>query len=493
MLGRGGMGMVYEVHDRITKQRLALKAILPSILSKPKAVDRFVQEVNTARRLRHPGIVAVYDVRQAGPLLLFTMEYLDGKTLRQVLNERGKLPLDEAVALLEKLCDALEYAHQYTVHRDISPENVMLLPGGRVKLLDFGIAKSMDPSTYTATHMSMGKAYYMAPEQRKDAAAVDHRADIFPLGVMFFEMLTGEMPMGYSRLTDMAPDVPADCDAVIAKSIVPVTQRYNTVSEFRRAIHACADTLREQRREEEAAAEAARRQQEEEERARLTAEAAAKRRREEAEKRRQQEQAEARRQTELAEERSRLEQEDQRRPPPRKSRAPLFIGAAALIAVVAAVFMLTQDEDGPGGSRRSPGTETAEQREGPGPPGPHEDAAAGEGLTPAERSGDGSLPTPDADKTQEPEPGESRTFAGIEMVWIPPGSFDMGSPSGEESRDSDEKQHRVTLTKGFWMGKYEVTQAQWQAVMRSNPSNFKGSNLRWRTCLGTIARISFGS
>ena len=446
VLGRGGMGMVYEVTDRVTKQRLALKAILPSILSKPKAVDRFVQEVNTARRLRHPGIVAVYDVRQAGPLLLFTMEYLEGKTLREILNERGKLPLDETVALLEKLCDALEYAHQFTVHRDISPENVMLLPDGRVKLLDFGIAKSMDPSTYTATQMSMGKAYYMAPEQRKDAAAVDHRADIFPLGVMFFEMLTGEMPMGYNRLTDMAPDVPAECDEVIGKAIVPVGQRYNAVSEFRRAIHACEEVDRERRLKEEAAAEAAGRQREEEERARLAAAAAEKRRQEEgariaaenrrrqeeAEQRKRWEEAEARRQGELAEQRERLEREERVGPAPTRSRVPLFIGGAMLIAVVVAVFLFARDEDGRGGPL--PSQETEDGRPGGRP-------------------------------YQEPEPGELRTFAGIEMVWIPPGDFLMGSASSEENRDSDETQHRVTLSKGFWLGKYEVTQAEWQAVM----------------------------
>lgn len=239
VIGRGGMGLVYEVGDRITQQRLALKTILPSVLANEKAVKRFVQEVNTARRLRHPNIVAVYDVGQAGPLLYYTMEYLEGQSLRDILNQRGKLAFRDAVALMHPLCLALEHAHQFTVHRDISPENVMVLRSGKVRLLDFGIAKALDPGTLTATETSMGKAYYMAPEQRKDAAHVDARADIYSLGVMLFEMLTGEMPMGINRVTALCPDLPTECDELIAKALAPLDQRYKTTGEFRKALEQC--------------------------------------------------------------------------------------------------------------------------------------------------------------------------------------------------------------------------------------------------------------
>jgi formylglycine-generating enzyme required for sulfatase activity len=243
-LGQGGMGAVYEVADRLTRQRLALKVILPSILSNPKAVERFVQEVNTCRQLRHPGIVAVYDVRQDGPLLFFTMEYLEGKTVRQVLNTKGPLPLEEVADILRPLCYALEYAHRHTVHRDISPENIMVLNDGSVKLLDFGIAKAVDPSAAsTGTRQGIGKAYYIAPEQRKDAASVDHRADIYSLGVTFFELLTGEMPMGYNQVTALRPELPSECDDLFADSVTAVEMRYGSATKFRDALDVCIAAL----------------------------------------------------------------------------------------------------------------------------------------------------------------------------------------------------------------------------------------------------------
>ncbi|MCP4645979.1 MAG: serine/threonine protein kinase, partial [bacterium] len=161
VLGRGGMGVVYEVTDRLTQQRLALKTILPTVLGNPEAIERFVQEVNTARRLRHPGIVGVYDVRQVGPLLFFTMEYVEGRTLRSVLEERGMLPPPEAFHIVRQLCDALGYAHNITVHCDISPENVMVLNDGTVRLLDFGIARVMDIPSDSSPQRSLGKTHYV--------------------------------------------------------------------------------------------------------------------------------------------------------------------------------------------------------------------------------------------------------------------------------------------------------------------------------------------
>ena len=231
-IGRGGMGVVYEVTDRLTQQHLALKLIRASILSNPKAVDRFIREAMTCRRLRHNGIVAVYDVRRSASLLFFTMEYVPGKSLRALLKEKPRLSLLEVAAILHPLCTALEYAHAYTVHRDISPENVMVCDDGAVKLLDFGLAKALDPAAaLTRTRTSMGKAYYMAPEQRRDAAHVDARADIYPLGVMFFEMLTGELPVGYSKLTELRPELPGECDRLLRQTLVRAERRFREVGE----------------------------------------------------------------------------------------------------------------------------------------------------------------------------------------------------------------------------------------------------------------------
>lgn len=237
-LGQGGMGIVYEVQDRLTQQRLALKVMLPSILAKPRAFEAFVREVNVARRLRHPGIVAVYDVRQAGPLMFFTMELLHGQTLRQILNQHKRLSLGKAVGVAYRVCCALDHAHRFTVHRDICPENIMILPDARVYLLDFGIAMAIDAAG-SEQELPAGRAFYMAPEQLENANTVDARADIFSLGVIFYEMLTGELPTGYTRVGDIRPELPLDCDKVLRHALGPRDKRYPKARDFARALENC--------------------------------------------------------------------------------------------------------------------------------------------------------------------------------------------------------------------------------------------------------------
>jgi serine/threonine protein kinase len=238
LVGRGGMAVVYEVRDHLTRQRLALKAMLPSIMAKPQAAERFVQEVNIIRRLRHPGIVAVYDVRQSVSLLYFTMEYLDGQTLREILQRHRRLSLGKAAGVVHRVCKTLEYAHQYTVHRDISPENIMVLSDANVRLLDFGIAKARDCAGLSDQEVPIGKTFYMSPEQRENPAAVDGRTDVFALGVVLFEMLTGELPSGYNRLSLLRPDLPPECEQIVEWALAPRNKRCGA-NEFRRAIVAC--------------------------------------------------------------------------------------------------------------------------------------------------------------------------------------------------------------------------------------------------------------
>ncbi len=230
------MGVVYEALNRLTGERVALKTILPQHVANPKAAERFVREIQAARCLRHPGIVAIHDVGQDGDLVFFTMEHIEGQSLRSVLNERGRLKLGETVNILSQLCNTLEYAHQYLIHRDLSPENVMLLGDGSVKLLDFGLARQMDVTSITASGIALGKAFYMAPEQAKGAADVDARADIYSLGVMFFQMLAGKLPMGMTTLRDVRPDLPEACDQLLARVLVPAYVRLSTVREFRGAL-----------------------------------------------------------------------------------------------------------------------------------------------------------------------------------------------------------------------------------------------------------------
>lgn len=239
LIGRGGMGIVYEVEDKITKGRIALKVMLPSVLTSHNAVEQFIQEVNIARKLRHPGVVAAYDVREWNSLLFFTMELVKGNTLRRMLEVHGSLSLGKSAGLIHRVCLALEYAHKYTVHCDISPENIMVAPDATVQILDFGVAKAFDYAADSGPQIPLGKAHYLAPEQSRSGAPIDARTDIFSLGVVFFEMLTGELPSGYTRLTEICPDLPTECDQVVADALAPFEQRIKTAKELRKRVAAC--------------------------------------------------------------------------------------------------------------------------------------------------------------------------------------------------------------------------------------------------------------
>lgn len=238
MLGRGGMGMVYLVHDREMNQSMALKTLLPQYLSSSHAVKRFVREVNAVRSLDHPCIVKIYDAQQIGSILYYTMEYVDGTSLFKYMKKKGKLGLGSVVRVLSLLCHALEHAHQYAIHRDLSPDNVMVLSNGNIKLLDFGLAKLTNvESQFTMIGVSLGKQLYMAPEQRMSAAEVDKRADIYSLGVMFYELLTGQHPKGDTKLTDLIPELPREADAFVNKAMAKDPKdRFQDAREFRLAL-----------------------------------------------------------------------------------------------------------------------------------------------------------------------------------------------------------------------------------------------------------------
>jgi serine/threonine protein kinase len=200
LIGQGGMGVVYKARQPKLDRFVALK-ILPETLGKdPSFEERFTREARTLARLSHPNIVTIYDHGHAGAFFYLMMEFVDGVNLRQAM-AAGKFTPAEALALVPHICEALQYAHEEGVlHRDIKPENILLDAKGRVKIADFGIAKMLGDavpgSTLTASGAAMGTPQYMAPEQIEHPADVDHRADIFSLGVVFYEMLTGELPLG---------------------------------------------------------------------------------------------------------------------------------------------------------------------------------------------------------------------------------------------------------------------------------------------------------
>jgi predicted Ser/Thr protein kinase len=207
MIGHGGMGAVYKARQKQLDRVVALKILPPSARTGPAFEDRFVREARALAKLNHPGVVTLYEFGQSGGLFFFLMEFVDGINLRQLI-EGGRLSAHEALAIVPQICDALQYAHdQGIVHRDIKPENLLMDRQGRIKVADFGLAKLMNSSdepvsidrangspVLSGAGKVMGTPQYMAPEQREHPTEVDHRADIYSLGVVFYQMLTGELP-----------------------------------------------------------------------------------------------------------------------------------------------------------------------------------------------------------------------------------------------------------------------------------------------------------
>ena len=224
-LGFGGMGAVYQVKDRITGQDRALKVMLPSLLKNEAAQQRFVDEVAISQELVHEGVVRVYDLgedRQRG-IRFFTMEYIEGRTLHRLLNERGgKLPLDEALHVARQLCLVLDYAHRFTVHRDLKPQNIMVKNDWSIKVLDFGLAKLMSPGRLTKSSMALGTAYYQAPEQSVKLAKLDQRADLYSAGIILYQLLTGRIAIGRVKApSQLDPAIPKALDDVVLTCIEP--------------------------------------------------------------------------------------------------------------------------------------------------------------------------------------------------------------------------------------------------------------------------------
>lgn len=237
-IGRGGMGMVYLAKDLKNGRKIAFKTLLPEYVSNRRAVQRFIQEVTAIRRLDHPCIVKIYDARQLDDMLFYTMEYVEGKSLRSWMQQKKRFGIGSTVRVLSLLSGALEHAHQYTIHRDISPENVMVMVNGDVKLLDFGLAKLTNvAASFTRIGVSLGKIQYSAPEQRADAKNVDLRADVYSLGVMFYEMLARELPKPGVPLTSLVPGLPQECDTFVEKAMAEdPDERFSSAREFRVAL-----------------------------------------------------------------------------------------------------------------------------------------------------------------------------------------------------------------------------------------------------------------
>jgi serine/threonine protein kinase len=226
LLGQGGMGNVYAARDRLKDEDVAIKVLRQDLLFSTAAKERFLAEAKVSCNLSHPNIVRVYDVGQSGSYYYFSMERLKGHNLRNRIEayERDKreFSIEEVTDIARQLIDALRYAHRYIVHRDIKPENIWIADDGTVKLMDFGIARAYSSVHMTQTGMTLGTAYYMAPEQRIAAKDVDWRADQYSLGVVLYELLAGTLPTGAVKpLETVRRDLPKRYARALMRAMSP--------------------------------------------------------------------------------------------------------------------------------------------------------------------------------------------------------------------------------------------------------------------------------
>ncbi len=238
LLGRGGMGVVYKARQLNLDRIVALKILPPVDSQSADFVERFRREARSLAKLSHPNIVAVHDFGESGGLYYFAMEFVDGANLREMIRT-GKMRPEEALAVVPKICDALQFAHEEgVVHRDVKPENILIDKRGRVKIADFGLAKLLRREqadhTLTMTGMTLGTPRYMAPEQLDKPESVDHRADIYSLGVVFYEMLTGEVPMGRFAPPSEKVRIDVRLDEIVLHALErDADRRYQHVSQVR--------------------------------------------------------------------------------------------------------------------------------------------------------------------------------------------------------------------------------------------------------------------
>jgi len=256
LIGRGGMGAVYKARQKSLGRLVALKILPPQHAANPSFAERFSREAEALAELNHPNIVTVYDFGRAGEFYFLMMEYVDGVNLRHAMMA-GRFTPRQALALVPPICEALQFAHDRgIVHRDIKPENLLLDQAGRVKIADFGIARiigaGLNPASGVAVSDSpgltqdsvLGTPRYMAPEQSAHPAQADHRADIYSLGVVLYELLTGELPVGKFEPPSRKVHIDVRLDAIVLRALENTPElRYQTIGEMRTQVMTVVNKL----------------------------------------------------------------------------------------------------------------------------------------------------------------------------------------------------------------------------------------------------------
>jgi serine/threonine-protein kinase len=247
-LGRGGMGIVFQAHDKQLREQVAIKILSPLLSNDEQALERLKREVSAARRITHPNVIRIHDISELGGLHYVSMEYFPGTSLKEYVKSTGALSLMQAYNVASQICDGLEAAHrQGVIHRDLKTQNI-IIHNNRIKIIDFGLARTSHLEGMTATGLIMGTPEYMAPEQ-VSGQKVDERADIYSLGIILYELFTGKVPftgdsaiaVGFKQMkedppkpTEINPQLPQQIERIILKALQkdPV-MRYFSVAELR--------------------------------------------------------------------------------------------------------------------------------------------------------------------------------------------------------------------------------------------------------------------
>ncbi len=259
-IGEGGMANVYLAYDTILDRDVAVKVLRGDLSNDEKFVRRFQREALSASSLSHPNIVEVYDVGDDNGQYFIVMEYIDGKNLKDLLKKRGKLTVSEVVDIMSQIADGLSVAHDsYIIHRDIKPQNIMILENGLVKITDFGIAMAMNATQLTQTNSVMGSVHYLPPEQASGKGST-LKSDIYSMGILMYELLVGQLPYRGDNAVEIAlkhlkeplpsirdelPDIPQSVENVILKSAAKNPKnRYNDAREMYEDLKTCLDESR---------------------------------------------------------------------------------------------------------------------------------------------------------------------------------------------------------------------------------------------------------
>jgi len=259
-IGEGGMANVYLAFDTILERQVAVKILRGDLSDDEKFIRRFQREANSASSLRHPNIVEMYDVGEDDGKYFIVMEYVDGKTLKSLIKKRGLLNLSEAIDIMLQLTSGIACAHDsYIIHRDIKPQNVMILEDGRVKITDFGIAMALNNNELTQTNSVMGSVHYLPPEQASGSGATI-KCDIYSLGILMFELLTGKVPFKGENAVEIAikhmkeplpsvckinPSIPQSVENIVLKACAKNPKnRYETAAQMYEDLKTCLDESR---------------------------------------------------------------------------------------------------------------------------------------------------------------------------------------------------------------------------------------------------------